>query len=99
MAVTLKQLAELSGVSIRTVSRVLKHQDHVQEEKRERILDLAKRYHYVPNMAARNLRLSQSKFVGILCSDTPYEIFRQKLQALLFIFSSQCCICSQQIKE
>lgn len=82
MAITLKQLAELSGVSIRTVSRVLKNQAHVQEEKRERILQLAKQYHYAPNMAARNLRLKQSRFVGILCSDAPYEIFHQKLQDL-----------------
>ena len=80
MAITLKQLAELSGVSIRTVSRVLKNQAHVQEEKRKQILSLAKQHHYVPNMAARNLRLNRSRFVGILCSDAPYEIFRQKLQ-------------------
>ena len=82
MAITLKQLAELSGVSIRTVSRVLKNQAHVQEEKRKQILSLAKQHHYVPNMAARNLRLNRSRFVGILCSDAPYEIFRQKLQDL-----------------
>ena len=82
MAITLKQLAELSGVSIRTVSRVLKNQAHVQEEKRNLILSLAREHHYVPNMAARNLRLNRSRFVGILCSDAPYEIFRQKLQDL-----------------
>ena len=82
MAITLKQLAELSGVSIRTVSRVLKNQAHVQDEKRKLILALAKQHHYVPNMAARNLRLNRSRFVGILCSDAPYEIFRQKLQDL-----------------
>ena len=82
MAITLKQLAELSGVSIRTVSRVLKNQAHVQEEKRNLILALAREYKYVPNMAARNLRLNCSRFVGILCSDVPYEIFHQKLQDL-----------------
>ena len=82
MAITLKQLAELSGVSIRTVSRVLKNQAHVQDEKRKHILALAKKHHYVPNMAARNLRLNRSRFVGILCSDAPYEVFRQKLQDL-----------------
>ena len=82
MAITLKHLAELSGVSIRTVSRVLKNQDHVQKEKRELILSLAKHHGYVPNMAARNLRLHQSRFVGILCSEAPYEVFRQKLQDL-----------------
>ena len=64
--ITLKQLAELSGLSVRTVSRVLKNQANVVPEKRETVLRLAEQYHYVPNMAARNLRLRKRSFVGIL---------------------------------
>ncbi len=79
MAVTLKQLAELSGLSIRTVSRVLKKQAHVQDDKRELVMRLAREYNYTPNMAARNLRLNRSKFVGILCSRITHEVFMQKL--------------------
>lgn len=66
--VTLKQLAELSGTSIRTVRRVLDNYPHVNKEKRELILALAKQYKYVPNMAARSLRLQEKNFVGILFS-------------------------------
>ena len=76
---TLKQLAELSGFSIRTVNRVLKNQGSVSEEKRERILSLAAQYHYVPNMAARNLRLNRRNFVGILFSGIEVEVFAQKI--------------------
>ncbi len=66
--VTLKQLAELSGTSIRTVRRVLDNYPHVNAEKRELILALAKEHKYIPNMAARSLRLQKKNFVGILFS-------------------------------
>ena len=61
-------MAELSGTSIRTVSRVLKNDPHVNIEKRKLILDLVKQYNYIPNMAARSLRLQKKNFVGILFS-------------------------------
>lgn len=77
--ITLKRLAELAGLSIRTVSRVLKDQAHVHPEKRELILKLAREHNYIPNMAARNLRLNRSNFVGILSTDLSHEIFMQKL--------------------
>ncbi len=77
--ITLKRLAELSGLSIRTVSRVLKDQAHVHPEKRELILALAREHNYIPNMAARNLRLNRSNFVGILSTGLSHESFMQKL--------------------
>ena len=80
--ITLKKLAELSGLSIRTVSRVLKNQAYVVPEKRELVLKLAEQYHYVPNMAARNLRLRKRSFVGILCRDFGTEVFVQKINDL-----------------
>ena len=80
--ITLKQLAELSGLSVRTVSRVLKNQANVVPEKREMVLKLAEQYHYVPNMAARNLRLRKNSFVGILCRDFGTEVFVQKINDL-----------------
>ncbi len=80
--ITLKQLSELSGLSIRTVSRVLKNQANVVPEKRELILKLAEQYHYIPNMAARNLRLQKKSFVGILSTNFQVEVFLQKINDL-----------------
>lgn len=80
--ITLKKLAELSGLSIRTVSRVLKDQANVVPEKRELVLELARKYHYQPNMAARNLRLQKKSFVGILSSNFQTEVFLQKVNDL-----------------
>ena len=64
--ITLKQLAELSGLSVRTVGRVLSGHPYVAADKRELVLKLAEQYQYTPNMAARNLRLKRKNFVGIL---------------------------------
>ena len=64
--ITLKQLAELSGLSVRTVGRALSGQGYVAPEKRELVQQLAKKYKYTPNLAARNLRLKNRRFVGII---------------------------------
>ncbi len=89
--ITLKKLAELSGLSIRTVSRVLKNQAYVVPEKRELVLKLAEQYHYLPNMAARNLRLQKKSFVGILSSNFQTEVFLQKVNDLeRRLFSAGC---------
>ena len=80
--ITLKQLSELSGLSIRTVSRVLKGQAHVVPEKRDLILKLAHEHRYIPNMAARNLRLNRKNIVGIICANTMIEVSIKKLHDL-----------------
>ena len=81
--ITLKQLSELSGLSIRTVSRVLKGQAHVIPEKRDLILELARKHHYIPNMAARNLRLNRTNIVGIICANMMQEVSVKKLHDLV----------------
>ena len=67
--VTLKKLAELAGLSIRTVNRVLKDQGDVSPEKRELVRRLAAEYNYLPNIAARNFRLRRNNVVGVVMYD------------------------------
>lgn len=80
--ITLKQLAEQSGFSIRTVRRVLANQPHVNPEKRRIILELAEKNCYVPNMAARSLRLQQKNCVGVLLENFGQNASVNKLNAL-----------------
>ena len=80
--ITLKQLAEESGFSIRTVRRVLANQPHVNPEKRRIIMELAEKNRYVPNMAARSLRLQQKNCVGILLESFGQNATVNKLNAL-----------------
>jgi DNA-binding LacI/PurR family transcriptional regulator len=80
--VTLKKIAELSGVSIRTVSRALKNQPGVNPDLCTRILELAEHLGYTPNIAARNLRLQRSNCVGIISTFTDNHVATRKVNNL-----------------
>ncbi len=81
--VTLKQIAKGADTSIRTVTRALKRQNGVSKIKRTEILRLANEMGYVPNIAARNLRLRKSNFVGIIGGDIGREsVFLRKANDL-----------------
>lgn len=56
----LKDIAQMAGVSVRTVSRALKGNGYVREEIREQILDIARQLNYRPNRHAQSLKTSKS---------------------------------------
>ncbi|MEI9904700.1 MAG: LacI family DNA-binding transcriptional regulator [Asticcacaulis sp.] len=67
---TIYDVAELAGVSAKTVSRVLNEDGAVKLGTRERVLSAMSRLDYRPNNQARQLRLGQSKTsVGMLLED------------------------------
>lgn len=66
--VGLKQLAEELGVDVSTVSRALRDDPRVKRETRRAVQDLATRYDYRPNAAARALRGGKSGRVAVLLS-------------------------------
>ncbi|MEX0698710.1 MAG: LacI family DNA-binding transcriptional regulator [Acidimicrobiia bacterium] len=65
MARTLDDLAELSGVSRATVSRVI-NGGSVSPETRQKVLDVLETTNYRPNLAARNLASGKSGVVGVV---------------------------------
>lgn len=70
-------IANASGVSIATVSRVISGSGRVSERTRKKVLDVIDRLNYVPNAFARGLGLGSMKMVGILCTDVS-DIFYAK---------------------
>ncbi|MFL5734810.1 MAG: LacI family DNA-binding transcriptional regulator [Chloroflexia bacterium] len=67
MHVTLQELAKAAGVSASTVSRALTPGKHpVNEETRQKILTLAERLDYRPNLVARGLRTERTHTLGIV---------------------------------
>ncbi|NJL24787.1 MAG: LacI family transcriptional regulator, partial [Calothrix sp. SM1_5_4] len=62
-------LARLANVSISTISRVLNNYPHVAEDKRLRVQAILDKYNYVPNAAARNLVIKNTKTIGIVITD------------------------------
>ena len=63
--VTIRRLAEVSGVSIGTVSRALNGYADVNPETRERIMRLARELDYTPAAAARSLKTQRSHVIGV----------------------------------
>lgn len=67
--VTLKDIANQSGVSIATVSNILNGKSNVSEETKNRVLELINSTGYRPNYLARGLRASKTKTVGIIIEE------------------------------
>ncbi len=59
MSITVKEIAELAGVSRGTVDRALKNRAGVNPQTRERILNIAKQYDYKPNLIGKALAFSK----------------------------------------
>lgn len=55
MAITLKQVAQLAGVSLTTASRVINDRPGVKPQTRERVWQVIREHGYTPNPEARSL--------------------------------------------
>ncbi|GAA4893275.1 LacI family DNA-binding transcriptional regulator [Tessaracoccus lubricantis] len=62
----LRDIAEASGVSIQTASRVVRGVDVVAEATRLRVLEAIERLNYQPNLAARSLSAARTGSVHII---------------------------------
>lgn len=70
MSVSLHDIAQATGFSVSTVSRVLSNSDYpVRAATRQRVLDVAQEMGYRPNLSARSLRTDRTDTIGILVDD------------------------------
>lgn len=73
--VTIKKVAERSGVAISSVSRVLNDHPDVSEAMRKRVMDAAEELGYQPDYVAQSLRRGATRSVGFLLRDLSTPIF------------------------
>jgi LacI family transcriptional regulator len=67
--ITLEHIANITGVSVGMVSRVLNSKPSglpIAEQTRKSILSTARQLHYAPNFLARSLRLKKTNTLGVL---------------------------------
>jgi LacI family transcriptional regulator len=64
-APTVYDVAERAGVSIASVSRVLRNPDSVKEQTRERVLEAVRHLGYVPSANARGLAARRTNVIGL----------------------------------
>ncbi len=66
---SIQKIAQLAGVSVATVSRVLNNSDTVKAKNRDRVLQAIKEANYQPNLLARQLRTSRSFMILVMVSN------------------------------
>ncbi len=73
----IKRIAELAGVSVATVSRVVNHPERVRDKTREHVLSVMEKYNFTPNWFARSLNLDSSKTIALLIPSIETDYFQQ----------------------
>jgi LacI family transcriptional regulator len=82
MAVRLKDIARDLGVSVVTVSKVLRGNADIGEETRKRVLKRMKELNYQPNMMARGLASGRTYTVGLVVPDLVHPFFAEFAKSL-----------------
>jgi DNA-binding LacI/PurR family transcriptional regulator len=79
---TIQEVAAEANVSVNTVSRALSGKDGMSEETRKRIMEIAGKLHYRPNILAKNMRQNRSGFIGVLVLDIGNSVFTKMIKGI-----------------
>ncbi|MDH3339208.1 MAG: LacI family transcriptional regulator, partial [Gammaproteobacteria bacterium] len=72
---TIDDVAELAGVSIKTVSRVVNHEPNVRDSTRDKVEKAITKLNYRPNLSARSLASHRSHIIVLVYDDpSAYEL-------------------------
>ena len=82
MAVRMKDIAEDLGLSIVTISKVLRNHPDIADDTRERVLKRIKELDYQPNIMARSLVTGRSYLVGLVVPDLLHPFFAELAKSL-----------------
>ena len=82
MAVRLKDIAQDLGLSVVTISKVLRNHPDIAEETRERVLKRVKELDYQPNLMARSLVTGRSYLIGLVVPGLMHPFFAEVARSL-----------------
>ena len=80
MSPTMREVAQIAGVSPATVSRVLNKTAVVAEETERRVLEVVWQMRYYKNVHARRLATGQSNLFGLVISEIANPYFPELIQ-------------------
>jgi LacI family transcriptional regulator len=75
MPVRMKDIARELGISVVTVSKVLRNHPDIGERTRSRVLKRMKELNYQPNLAARSLSTGRTSTIGLVVPDLLHPFF------------------------
>ena len=64
--ITIKDIARMCNVGVATVSRAINDDPGINEKTKKKILETVKKYRYVPNTSARNLKMTESNTIALV---------------------------------
>lgn len=79
---SMAEIAELAGVSIATVSRVLNHNGRFSPQTEKRVLSVIDKYGYIVNQSAKGLRTSKTQSIGVIVPDITNEFFAKIVRSV-----------------
>jgi len=82
MPVTLKDIARELGVSVVTVSKVLRNHTDIGPETRRRVWEKVRELNYRPNLAARALVTGRTMMMGLIVPDLVHPFFGEVAKGL-----------------
>ena len=91
MAVTIKDVAALAGVSPSTVSRTCKDNPSISDETKERVRKAMAELGYEPNFQASNLASNISRTIGIILPPSQRETYEKSVYLKMIRGISQFC--------
>lgn len=100
--ISIKQIAELSGVSPATVSRVINNNGRFSEKTRRRVMKVIKENNYGMNYVAKSLRMKKSFTIGVLVPDISNAFFSsvvRRIEKYLYSKGYSVIICNTDRDE
>lgn len=79
---TIKDIAQICGVGVSTVSRAINNHPDINPETKEKIMDTIKEYGYVPNNSARNLKRVDAKAIAVLVKGIANPFFTEMIRVI-----------------
>lgn len=80
--ITIKDIARMCGVGVSTVSRAMNNHPDINEETKQKVMEIIKEYHYIPNNSARNLKLTESNAIAILVKGISNPFFMKMIKVM-----------------
>jgi len=88
-SITIKEVAQLAGVSIATVSRVLNHHASVTADTEQRVREAMLELGYNRNEVARSLKVRHTRTIGIIAPELSNTFFMEVVETMDCILTPQ----------
>lgn len=66
MSINIKTIAEMAGVSISTVSKIINNYSDISEDTKAKVLEIMRQTGYVPSNSAKTLATKKSNLIGVI---------------------------------